>query len=453
LDKLRRWAGGHRRRLVQLYAALLYNAHLKGFAQGKIYTGAGKNLCVPGLNCYSCPGATAACPLGALQNAIAGAKVRAPFYILGTLMLFGLLLGRLVCGFLCPFGLVQELLFKLPTRKLQKSHLTRALSWLKYAILIVFAVLIPLAYALKDFPLPAFCKYICPAGTLEGALSLIAHPDNGGVRAMLGGLFSWKLAVMIAVLAACVFIFRAFCRFICPLGAIYSLFSKVALLGVRVDEDKCIGCGKCVRRCKMDVRRVGDHECIQCGACMAGCPTKAIGWKGPQMTKKRSRTAWTAAIALLLGILFFANIPGADAPQTGADPGMVCPPITVPTYSGGEFTLSEGTVTVINFWATWCGPCVEELPHFERLAESHPEIDVVAVHSELVTEDVPAWLAARDFSLTFALDETGEVLTSLGGGDMLPQTVVVNEEGIITYNAVGSVTYEELENMIRHAMG
>ena len=85
------------RRLIQLYAALLHNAHVKGFITGDIYTGNAKALCVPGLNCYSCPGAAGACPLGALQNAIASSGARTPAYVLGILLLFGLTLGRTIC--------------------------------------------------------------------------------------------------------------------------------------------------------------------------------------------------------------------------------------------------------------------------------------------------------------------------------------------------------------------
>ena len=116
-------AGGlpFRRRLIQLYAALLYNAHVRGFIEGDIYTGSGKALCVPGLNCYSCPGAVGACPLGALQNALAATGNRAPFYVLGILMLFGITLGRTICGWLCPAGLAQELLFWIPGPKLLKA--------------------------------------------------------------------------------------------------------------------------------------------------------------------------------------------------------------------------------------------------------------------------------------------------------------------------------------------
>ena len=208
------------RRLIQLYAALLYNAHLKGFIKGDIYTGPAKALCVPGLNCYSCPGAAAACPLGALQNALAASGTRAPYYVLGILLLCGLTLGRTICGFLCPFGMIQELLHKIPTPKIRKSRVTRALSRLKYVLLAVFVVFLPLWNAVKGLPLPAFCKYICPAGTLEGAAGLLSHPANADKFAMLGGLFTGKALTAIVIVTLCVFAYRAFCRFLCPLGAI-----------------------------------------------------------------------------------------------------------------------------------------------------------------------------------------------------------------------------------------
>ena len=268
-----------KRRLIQLYSALLYNAHLKGFAEGKLYTGALKSVCVPGLNCYSCPGAAFACPLGALQNAISASADRPAFYVVGLLLLFGLLLGRVVCGFLCPFGLIQELLHRLPTKKLKKSPLTRKLSYIKYGVLLVFALAIPAWFALRRVPLPGFCKFICPAGTLEGAVLLLLHPANASLRALAGGLFWWKLLLLLLILSACVFVFRAFCRFLCPLGALYGLFSRLALLGVRVDESRCSDCGVCLRVCPTDIRRVGDRECVHCGGCIASCPEKAISFR------------------------------------------------------------------------------------------------------------------------------------------------------------------------------
>ena len=116
MGKIITWIKAHlptQRRLIQLYAALLYNAHLKGCITGHIYTGNVKAMCLPGFNCYSCPGAVGACPLGALQNALAASGSRAPTYVLGILLLFGLTLGRTICGFLCPVGLLQELLYKI----------------------------------------------------------------------------------------------------------------------------------------------------------------------------------------------------------------------------------------------------------------------------------------------------------------------------------------------------
>ena len=284
------------RRLIQLYSALLYNAHLKGFAEGQIYTGPPKSVCVPGLNCYSCPGAVGACPLGSLQNAVAASADRPAFYVVGLLLLFGLLLGRVICGFLCPFGLLQELLHKLPTKKVKKSPLTRKLSRVKYALLLIFVLAIPAWFALRRLPLPAFCKYICPAGTLEGAVLLLLHPANGALRAMTGGLFWWKMGVLLLVLGGCVFLYRAFCRFLCPLGALYSLLSRLALLGVRVDETRCTDCGACVRACRMDIRAVGDGECIHCGDCIDRCPARAISFRagkillrGPEIGEGGSR--------------------------------------------------------------------------------------------------------------------------------------------------------------------
>ena len=477
------------RRLIQLYAALLYNAHLKGFITGNIYTGGTKVLCVPGFNCYSCPGAVGACPLGALQNAIAASGNRAPTYVLGILLLFGLTLGRTICGYLCPVGLMQDLLHKLPTPKLKKSRYTRILSSLKYIILVVFVLIIPLWYSLQNYPVPAFCKYICPAGTFEGAIGLLSNPVNADKFSMLGILFTRKFVILVIIAAACIFAYRAFCRFLCPLGAIYGLFARLAIIGVKVEPSKCTDCGKCVGCCPMDIRRVGDHECIHCGKCIGVCPTKAISFRAGRLTLRggeapspekahRRRTvkltAWCAALALLAGALWYYNrpdiaapVPQAETVQTettddaptdipdvpvGFDAGMAAPDFSVPVYGSDEpFTLSEyrGRTVIVNFWATWCTPCCQELPHFDEISKNYADsVTVIAIHSNLVTDDVEGYLSGFDYTMPFALDETGAVIASFGGSTMLPQTVVIDENGIITYNAVGSVTYEKLEQLI-----
>ncbi len=492
MAKLVTWLKEHlptQRRLIQLYTALLYNAQVKGFVTGNIYTGSSKMMCVPGFNCYSCPGAVGACPLGALQNALASSGNRAPTYVLGILMLFGLTLGRTICGWLCPLGLLQELLYKIPTPKVKKGRVTRVLSYVKYVILAVFVFIIPLWYALQSYPVPAFCKYICPAGTFEGAIGLLSNPVNADKFSMLGILFTRKFVILAAIVLMCVFIYRAFCRFLCPLGAIYGFFAKYAVIGVKVDIPKCTDCGRCVGVCQMDIRHVGDHECIHCGQCIDACPTKAISFKagkitlhGPEIAaaapekkrciKMKRILAWCAALIVLAGALWYFNQPDAEAEQPvitetpvaqvtdmpqldlpiGKEVGMLAPDFTVPVYgSETPFTLSEhrGKTVIVNFWATWCTPCCNELPYFDQVYQELGEnVEVVAIHSDLVTDDVEKYLSKFDYQMPFALDETGGVIKSFGGSTMLPMTVIVDENGVITYNAVGSVTYEKLVSLL-----
>lgn len=270
-----------KRKIIQLYSALLYNAYMKGFITGDIFQGKSKSVCLPGLNCYSCPGAIGACPLGSIQNALAESKTKLPTYVFGIILLYCIIFGRTICGFLCPVGLLQELLYKIKTPKVRKSKITRCLSYFKYVLLIVLVIGLPLIYALQDkgLPLPGFCKYICPAGTFEGAIFLLMNKANIAFFDMLGSLFTWKFFLLIIFIVASVFIYRFFCRFFCPLGAIYGIFNKLSILGVKVDKSACNHCNVCINTCKMDVKEVGDHECIQCGDCMKVCGCKAIKWK------------------------------------------------------------------------------------------------------------------------------------------------------------------------------
>ena len=81
-----------RRPLVQILSALVLNLNLPGFVTGGIYTGALKGVCVPVLNCYSCPGALGACPIGALQSSFAAIGGKLAYYVLGMLLLFALII-------------------------------------------------------------------------------------------------------------------------------------------------------------------------------------------------------------------------------------------------------------------------------------------------------------------------------------------------------------------------
>ena len=580
------WWQEHRpttRRLVQLYSALLHNAYIKGFIDGKIYTGGAKYACVPGFNCYSCPGAVGSCPLGSIQNALASAGHRAGWYVLGIILLYGVILGRTICGWLCPLGLIQELLHRIPTPKIRKNAVTRALSWLKYVILAVFVIAIPLWYGLRyQVPLPGFCKYICPAGTFEGAIGHLANPANDSYYSMLGILFTRKFVIMLVIALACVFCYRSFCRFICPLGAIYGMFNRFNVIGVKVDGSRCSHCGACVRHCGMDVRHVGDHECINCGKCMDVCSQDAISIKAGRITLKApeagcagdapdapakrrrlGRILWGAALALLCFALVWFNFldpavrsdakeertasvtsaaepAGTDEPEVGVvssaleapaeteasavaeapadtevstvaeapaemevsavaeapadtevsaaaeapaetevsavaeapagteaavsreepaeasyesdapighEIGMQLEDFTLHCYDGSGFHLADtrGRIVFINLWATYCTPCVHELPYFSELYAAHPDdVAMVAVHSKLVTMDPTAFLADKDFTMPFATDTDDSVKNIVGGTGTLPQTIVLNRKGEVVYNQVGSVTPEML---------
>ena len=563
------------RHLIQLYSALLYNAHLKGFIEGRIYQGNTKAACVPGFNCYSCPGAVGACPLGSIQNALASSGHRAGWYVIGILLLYGVILGRTVCGWACPLGLIQELLHKIPTPKIRKSRITRALSWLKYVILAVFVVAIPLWYGLAyDVPLPGFCKYICPAGTLEGAMGLL--PANRSYLNMLGILFTRKFVIMLVIGLTCIFLYRSFCRFLCPLGAIYGLFNRFNVIGVKVDANRCNHCGACVRSCGMDVRRVGDHECINCGKCMDVCRQGAISIKagkvtlkapdmgcagdGPDAPGKRRRFGRIAA-GIALGVLCFAllwynvldpsirktapspklqatqeapaggnksqgtapadiaetesagtvEIEPAGAAETepagtlktdsagtvgtepagaaetepagtmetetasthkenaqaesyvstapiGHEEGQQLEDFTATCYDGSTFHLADmkGKVVFINLWATYCTPCVHELPYFSDLYQEHEgDVAILAVHSPLVAKDDPEeFIADKGYAMPFTTDtKDSAIFNIVGGSPTLPQTIVLNRKGEVIYNQVKSITPETLNALYEKAAG
>lgn len=232
---------------------MLSNIHLPNFIKGGIYQGDSKAVCVPGLNCYSCPAAAGACPIGAFQAVVGSSKFSFSYYVTGFLILTGVLLGRFVCGFLCPFGWLQELLHKIPGKKLSTGKL-KPLRYVKYGVLALTVVLLP-AVLVNDVGMgdPLFCKYICPQGVLEGAIPLSLV--DSGIRSALGALFTWKLAVLIA---------------------------KLGLPWLKVDQGKCISCGTCARTCKMDVDVTAspDHaECIRCGMCVTACPVDAISYR------------------------------------------------------------------------------------------------------------------------------------------------------------------------------
>ncbi len=264
---------------VQALWALLTNSYLAGFLQGKIYQGKLKTLCVPGLNCYSCPGAVGACPIGAMQAVIGSWNFKFAFYVAGFLMFVGGLMGRFVCGWLCPFGLIQDLLHKLPFwKKLETFRGDRLLRKLKYIILLIFVILMPMVLVdVLGQGAPYFCKLICPAGTLEGGIPLVLL--NQSMQNALGLLYAWKNLLLLVTILLSILIYRPFCKYICPLGAVYSVFNPISVFRYRVDQEACINCGVCAKVCKMQVnpaQNANHPECIRCGVCRNSCPVKAL---------------------------------------------------------------------------------------------------------------------------------------------------------------------------------
>lgn len=284
---------------IQIAFTALSNGYVMGFLKGKIYQGPGKKLCLPGLNCYSCPGALGACPIGSLQAVLGSPKFQMSFYVVGFFLFTGAILGRVVCGFLCPFGLVQDLLYKIPffaKRKNMPGH--KGLVWIKYVVLALMVVILPMfavnAYGISD---PWFCKYLCPSGTLFGGIPLIA--TNDGLQQALGGLFIWKMSVLLVILVWSLWVYRPFCKYLCPLGAIYGWFNPIALSRFQMDKEACIDCKKCKAACPMDIpvyAKPNSAECIKCGKCLQACPTDCIqvallAKRSPQTKKTEKQPA------------------------------------------------------------------------------------------------------------------------------------------------------------------
>lgn len=264
-----------KRRIVQIASTILGNGYFEGFTKGTIYRGELKSVCFPGLNCYSCPGAYTSCPIGSLQSVAAGLKHQISLYVIGFLMLIGTIGGRFVCGWLCPFGFFQELLYKIPSKKFRMPKFLNAF---KYFFLAVFVLLLPALFTNEvGIGLPYFCKYICPAGTLEAGIPLTI--SNIALRGAIGILYYWKLILLGVTIILSILISRPFCRAVCPLGAIYSLFNPISFYKMNVDSKKCIKCDICNKNCPVDIKiyeNANNPECVRCGKCVEKCPTKAI---------------------------------------------------------------------------------------------------------------------------------------------------------------------------------
>ena len=259
------------RRIVQ---ALSFMALNSSWAGGQV-----KWFCLPVMNCHSCSLAWFACPIGVFVH-YAGYRVF-PFLALGLLVMTGVLLGRFLCGWVCPMGFLQDLLYKIPGRKIALPAWTK---FIKYVLLVLTVVLLP--FLLGETTLWSYCRG-CPVSAMQATLPNLL--SGGGfplpVRTVV------KLVILVAVLLLAMVSSRGFCRVLCPIGALLAPFNHLSFWGVKPVVG-CVGCKKCNSTCPtqcapapamMDHRSPSRQtECVVCNDCRTRCPVrKKTVSKGP----------------------------------------------------------------------------------------------------------------------------------------------------------------------------
>jgi len=274
-----------RRPRYQAFFALAINAWIPSWFKGGIFQGGIKGVCVPALNCYSCPSAMGACPIGAMQTFFAGlrfnlsvAQKKFGLYVAGFLATVGSAVGRMPCGWVCPFGFVQELVHKVPSPKIKIPHF---LTYFRYVVLATTVVALPLLIVDQfGYGQTWFCKWICPAGTLEAGIPLMLIKAD--LRPLIGFMYYWKLGLLALFLVWFVLSRRPFCRTVCPLGAFWGLFNKASLFRMAVDDEKCTLCDKCTKDCPVEIsiyKSANSPDCVRCLKCVSSCKFGAISYE------------------------------------------------------------------------------------------------------------------------------------------------------------------------------
>lgn len=277
------------RRITQWLGALLGHGYLAVFVTRTIYQGPLKGICAPMMSCFACPAAITACPIGTLQHFLAQGQI--PWLLVGFLVLVGALFARMTCGWLCPFGLLQDLLYRIPCPKIT---IPPKLAYAKYGVLVILVILLPVVTHVSWF------SQLCPAGTLTAGVPWVLWDPNASVagRPSLASsastLFAVKVGILVAFLVLFAAVKRPFCRTTCPLGAILSLFGRVSLVQLHV-ASSCTGCGTCQSVCPVDHKvweAPNSGECIRCLACTRCQHVRVgIGSSGPAPIPARDSLA------------------------------------------------------------------------------------------------------------------------------------------------------------------
>jgi ferredoxin-type protein NapH len=255
---------------------------------------------------------TAVAALDAIQELLAVPIL--PWIPVAAFVLFGVLAGRLTCGWICPFGLLQDLIGQLNVRTRDVPLRTHKGSLrVKYMVLgltlfisgtlglsLIFGVGAEYKAALGVLARGPFSA-LSPESTLLGLIPLLARMVFLyflGVPPVTNP-FSWdsiwsrlstvtwlmgiRLTILIFVVALCFFVMRGWCRYLCPSGAFLAVFSRFSFLGLRRNLLKCNRCGDCMKVCPMLIRiteqpweKMTDPECIMCLECVDACRLGAI---------------------------------------------------------------------------------------------------------------------------------------------------------------------------------
>ncbi|MBM3878593.1 MAG: 4Fe-4S binding protein [Verrucomicrobia bacterium] len=240
-------------------------------------------------HCYSCPLASFACPVGVAANyaALFPALFEIPYLLLGVLVLAGIAVGSLACGWACPFGFLQDLLGKVTAWKIA---LPGWAGHLRYVVLVGLVLLLPMVLGARGIPYErqviSICR-LCPAGALEAGLPYSIQSLVAGE----GWLMSWfKTAILVAFLVGAMVVYRPWCRLFCPLGGWLAIFNRWSLFHLRFEARACVECNLCRSRCPVGVHVdqavnvPGCIRCLECTTCGAIRPALALP-RGPALER------------------------------------------------------------------------------------------------------------------------------------------------------------------------
>jgi polyferredoxin len=199
-----------------------------------------------------------------------------PYLVTSFLAFVGLSTGSMACGWLCPFGLLQDIMHKI---KSVKIRVPEKLTGMRYLVLLFLVILLP--YITQE----TWFSKLCPMGTLQAALPwavwnpiIPVYGEPAVAVGTLGILFGVKIVILLSFLGLFVLAKRPFCRLICPLGAILGFFNRYSFIGIKVDKKDCAGCHSCREKCPVDIN-VGDDPaastCVRCFECL-DCPNVSV---------------------------------------------------------------------------------------------------------------------------------------------------------------------------------